>query len=108
MGTVDAEVDFSAHYRIAGYGGIAWYLRGYAKTYTEESWEYIGEGDTEDEANYLYNEPEQVVDTTRVIAVMVGDDRPFEVDVDELTLLPREDFCGQCGQIGCTHDGLER
>jgi hypothetical protein len=40
--------------------------------------------------------------------VMVGDDRVHEVDIDEISLLPREDFCGECGQIGCAHDGLER
>ena len=101
------EIDFSANYRIAGYGGIAWYLRSYAKQYTEESWEYI-EGDPDDQGSYMYNEPEEIEDRSRVIAVMVGDDREFEVDIEDITLLPREDFCGQCGQIGCTHDGYDR
>lgn len=111
MATVDKAlepVDFTAHYRIAGYGGIAWYLRSYAKQVTDEEWVYDGEGDPEDEASYLYNEPEEVEDRNRVIAVMVGDDREFEVDIEDLTLLAREDFCGVCGQIGCNHDGYER
>lgn len=43
-----------------------------------------------------------------VTAHMVGDDRPFYFDMHELTILDREAFCGQCGQIGCTHDGLDR
>ena len=102
------NVDFSANYRIAGYGGIAWYLRGYAKRWTEESWEHIEGTDPDNEGNYYYNEPEEYEDKEWVIAVMVGDDREFEVEVTELTLLPREDFCGVCGQIGCNHDGYER
>jgi hypothetical protein len=39
---------------------------------------------------------------------MVGDDRVFAFEVDELTKLDEADFCHQCGQIGCTHDGWER
>ena len=36
---------------------------------------------------------------------MVGDDRHFTFDPDELTPIKRRDYCGECGQIGCTHDG---
>jgi hypothetical protein len=39
---------------------------------------------------------------------MVGDDREHIVDVDDLTEIAREDYCGVCGQIGCSHDGLDR
>lgn len=46
--------------------------------------------------------------TGRVVAVMVGDDRRFTFDPDEIEALPREEYCGECGQIGCTHDGLDR
>jgi hypothetical protein len=44
----------------------------------------------------------------QVICRMVGDDRDFSVGRDELSSLAREDFCGECGQVGCTHDGYER
>lgn len=44
----------------------------------------------------------------RVQAHMIGDDRTFEFDRDEVVVLEREAFCGECGQIGCTHDGLDR
>lgn len=102
MQSMERTVDFAANYRIAGYGGIAWYLRGYAKRWTDEEWIEDEDGEV------YYNEPEEIEDRERVIAVMVGDDREFEVEVSELTLLPREDFCGVCGQIGCNHDGYER
>ena len=40
--------------------------------------------------------------------VMVGDDRVHEFSLDELTKIDRKVFCGSCGQIGCTHDNLDR
>lgn len=43
-----------------------------------------------------------------IVAHMVGDDRTFTFDRDDATLLPRESFCGECGQIGCEHDGYDR
>lgn len=106
----EVTFDFEAYYRADGYGGIAWYAVGYDKATTEERWLYIGGNgdDREDESNYLYFEPEEYDDTTRVQAIMVGDDRVFTFDVAELTLLPRKDFCGECGQIGCGHDGYDR
>jgi len=44
----------------------------------------------------------------RALVYMVGDDREFNVDVEDCTNLPRKDYCGVCGQVGCTCDGLER
>lgn len=44
----------------------------------------------------------------QVIVRMVQDDRDFTVDRDEVEALDREAFCGECGQIGCGHDGLDR
>lgn len=29
-------------------------------------------------------------------------------DPEDITPLEREAYCGECGQIGCCHDGLER
>lgn len=44
----------------------------------------------------------------RVTVTMVGDDRLFSAERDELTVIERETFCGECGQVGCGHDGLDR
>lgn len=41
-------------------------------------------------------------------AVMVGDDRVHVLDAADVTVMDREAFCGECGQVGCTHDGLDR
>jgi hypothetical protein len=39
---------------------------------------------------------------------MVGDDVRFAFDPSDLEPIAREDYCGECGQIGCPHDGLDR
>ena len=44
----------------------------------------------------------------RVRIVMGGDDREHVVYEHELRVLDDNDYCTQCGQIGCTHDGRIR
>ena len=61
---------------------------------------YVQEADEDTEWSGVYNE-----DRSRVVAVMVGDDRKHTVDVDDLTVLDDEAYCSVCGQIGCSHDG---
>lgn len=71
--------------------GVAWYVLGW-ETEPDEDTGWSG----------MENR------TGRIVAVMVGDDRRFTFDRDELAPLKREDYCGECGQIGCAHDGLDR
>jgi hypothetical protein len=110
----EPQLDFDAHYTVAGDGGVAFYLRGYAKEWTEESWDLactdpahkynlLDESDPEchDQSCYLYNEPEEIDRTDMVRAVMVGDDREHLIDVDDLTPLPEDGYCRECGQTGC-------
>jgi len=42
--------------------------------------------------------------TGDVYVVMVGDDKVYCVEVEDLVPISREDYCGVCGQIGCCHD----
>lgn len=79
-------VDFEARYAVEGYEGVAWYLTGYD----------VGEADEDGFVD---------TDTSRVRAVMVGDDRVHVLEVSELRKLDDEEYCSVCGQIGCTHDG---
>jgi len=74
-----------AHYRVTGYGAIAWYVLGY-ETWRDEDYDWSG----------IEN-----VNEDRVRAVMVGDDRVFTFDVEELEEIPEDSFCRDCGQIGC-------
>lgn len=48
------------------------------------------------------------VRTGRVLVRMVGDDRRFSVDPEDLTMIGDMDYCAGCGQIGCVHDGRDR
>jgi hypothetical protein len=85
-------LDFDARYKVHGYGGVAFYLLGYVTT-RDEDYEWTGLED---------------VDASQVRAVMVGDDYVHIVDVDDLTVIAEDDYCAECGQIGCTADGRER
>lgn len=73
-------------YEVGNYRGIAWRVLG---------WELEPDEDTE--WSGIYNR------TGQVLAIMVGDDRVFTFDKDELHPISVEQFCGSCGQIGCTH-----
>ena len=88
---VDDKTFPAETYSVAGYRGIAWYVYGWETQPTEDTeWDGIEER------------------TGRIIAVMVGDDRRFTFEPDELTPIPDLDYCASCGQIGCTHDGRDR
>lgn len=79
-------------YTVDGWGqGIAFYVIG---------WHVEPDEDTE----WSGHEPR----TGRVVVIMVGDDKRYVVDLDEVHPLEREAYCGVCGQIGCTHDGVDR
>jgi hypothetical protein len=89
--TDDATFDAEA-YTADGWGkGIAWRVYGW-ETAPDEDTHWSG---TENR-------------TGRVVAVMIGDDRRFTFEPDDLTPLNRADYCGECGQVGCCHDGLDR
>ena len=119
IGETVTGFDFSPAYRAQGYGGIAWRVTGYAQEWTDEEWTYLGADDDpdageddyfgrtgyyypdENPANYCYAEPEQIEDRSRVVAHMIGDDQDFTFDVEDLEPIADEDYCSECGQIGC-------
>lgn len=82
-------IDFDARYTVAGYRGVAFYLLGYRQIETEET-EWSGQ--VEEDRDF-------------VVAVMVGDDAKHIVDVEDLTVISEDDYCHECGQIGCHGDG---
>lgn len=54
-----------------------------------------------------YEEPDyQVLDDT-YDCVMIGDDRVLKIDVADLTSLDSDEFCIECGQIGCSVSTLD-
>lgn len=88
----DDETFTADAYTVAGWGaGIAFRVLGW-ETEPDEDTEWSG----------CENR------TGRVIVRMIGDDARHSVDESDITPIAREDYCGECGQIGCTHDGLDR
>jgi len=82
---VDNDRFHAPAYRMAGWGaGIAWHVLG---------WE------TEPDEDTHWSGCENR--TGRVLAVMVGDDRRFAFDLEDLTPLKGSEYCRDCGQIGC-------
>lgn len=72
-------------YRVAGWSGIAFrYLGDEAEP----------DGDTQWTGIY---EP-----TGRVLMVMIGDGRVWTIDPEDVTPINEDDYCPECGQIGCT------
>jgi hypothetical protein len=76
--------DLGPAYRAEGHDGIAWRVDGW-ETEPVPSTEWTGE-----------EKP-----TGRLRAHMIGDDRTFTFDPDELTPIGEDDYCADCGQIGC-------
>lgn len=87
----DAQAFPAEAYVVDGYRGVAWRVMGW-ETEPDEDTEWSG----------------IEVRTGKVVCIMVGDDQRFCFDADELTPLKREAWCGECGQIGCGHDGYDR
>jgi hypothetical protein len=91
------EIKIGDVVRVRGFSGIACRFVGHPVE-QDEMWD--------DEAEEYV--PDEHVRADQAIVVMVGDDHRHTVDMDDLSPLPRRDYCGECGQIGCAHDGLDR
>lgn len=76
--------DPHARYSVAQYPGIAFWADR-AETRPDEDTEWTG-----------YEQP-----TGRVLMVMVGDDRRIPTDPEDVTLIPEDAYCPDCGQLGC-------
>lgn len=103
-------LDFDARYSVAGSPGIAYWLKGYVQV-TDECQGHPAEDHYDPDPHagigevfYCDGSCEEPHDNTdMVIAVMVGDDREHLIDVDDLTVIGEDDYCPECGQIGCGH-----
>ena len=100
---VEAGIDFDGRYRDSR-GGVAWWLVGWEPRQVPVL--MLVEDEEGEEVEVESGEWETVPDYGgRVAAVMVGDDHVTYFDTSDLAKIDREDYCGVCGQIGCTHDG---
>jgi len=62
----------------------------------------------EENGEQEYWDGETMRSTGRLVVVMVGDDYRHIADPEDCALLPDEDYCAVCVQIGCTQDGRDR
>jgi len=105
MPDVIEQVDFDARYTVAGFGGVAFQVIGYAEASQYEG-DYLVCDD--DECDHMLSamcwaegDTSIVIDHDWVRAIMVGDDYPHLVEVSQLTKISEDDYCHGCGQIGC-------
>lgn len=102
--SVDGEQDginFDAPFKVQGYRGIAWRLLGWAVAL--EPVTCLAQDDDGNEYEEETGEYDDVADMSRVVAIMVGDDRRFVIDRRDLIPITEDAFCHSCGQIGCSH-----
>jgi len=102
------RLDFDATYTVAHEFRVAWRALGW-----EPRWEPWTTLCVDEETGKTWEEEtgegEWVPDVGGRVGVrMVGDDRVEYVDREDLRPLARADYCGECGQVGCRHDGLDR
>lgn len=82
-------IDFDGRFRVKRWPAVAVVAMGYFAEYPEPS--------EEDQ------EPELMSDESRIVVVMVGDDKRHIVAASDLIPLNEDEFCPECGQIGCGH-----
>lgn len=92
------DIKFGSYVAVDGYNGIAFWVDDWAKEIRDEFICLDEDGDVE-----WGWETVEIVSDTIVECYMVGDDRMFKFDIDDLTPLDIDNFCGSCGQIGCGH-----
>lgn len=78
-----AKIDAETRFAVKGWSGVAFRVISRALHCVEGEW---------------VEDPE----SHQVVVVMVGDDHRYVVDEADLTPLAEEDYCPECGQIGCT------
>lgn len=104
-------INFDARYRVEGRGGIAWRPVRYGTTDVYEGDVIVCEDEECDHAMsemcWAMGDTSIVTDLEWVYAVMVGDDREESLEVETLTEISDEEFCHECGQMGCTGDGRD-
>ena len=97
----DTAFDFKPAYKVAGHGGVAWRVTAFVTEDRQVETEYDPRIDGIDEDPYIEVDYEEVIDESRVVAHMIGDDSDWTFDVTDLTPLADDEYCSSCGQVGC-------
>lgn len=101
-------IDLDGTYRVHNWPAVAVRIGGYPQRYEPYFTDMIDEEGNSWECET--DEGEWVDDTEcgHVFVIMVGDDVKHRVSIDDLVPLGEFDYCAECGQIGCGHDGRDR
>lgn len=99
---IENGFDFDAHYQVKGYRGIAFYALGWFAEYVPVM--CFDQDDDGNEIEVESGEFELDSNKSKVVLVMVGDDRRHIFDVVDCQIIPEDGFCRECGQIGCKHN----
>jgi hypothetical protein len=102
-------IDTDKKYRVDGRPGIAWRVLGYVQEMSEPEWELSCCEDEEvqdmcdhsSDMCWIFKQPELIDDFSMVRAVMVGDDEIHEISAFDLVPIEDDEYCHECGQIGC-------
>lgn len=104
-----SAIDMEARYSNKGCPGVAYWIDGYPQRW-EPAIFYAVDDDGEEYEVQEPGEGEWVddLDSGNVLAVMVGDDYRHTIAIEDLSKIDDLDYCAECGQIGCQHDGRDR
>lgn len=97
-------MDTSVRYTVDSHPGIAFRLLGPDVMTPDPELCCTDEDCHHDEPDCWY-QPEPEESDTWVRMVMVGDDTVHYLEVTDVHPITDDDYCHECGQIGCTADG---
>lgn len=92
MSDTQTLIDFDRAYSVDGYPGVAWWAIRYD---TEQVMPDDPDCWSDDPADYTE------VNYDMLVMRMIGDDRDFLIDVQDVSAISDDDYCDGCGQIGC-------
>ncbi len=104
-----ATIDLDGVFTVKRWPGVAVRVYGYPQVW-EPCLVLCQDDDGNEWEEEAYGEGEWADDTEcgEVLVVMVGDDHKHRVAIDDLIPLGELDYCAECGQVGCQHDGRDR
>ncbi len=106
------EFQINDSIKVRGYSGVAFRFDGHPSRQVEKFIEDEDscaqclckqENDEYDGHVHGYYEIDEVVNENKAQCHMVGDDHEFIVDINDCSPLSEDEFCSECGQIGCGH-----
>jgi hypothetical protein len=98
------DIDHNAVYSHPAFAGVALRIHGYPKIWVPDIFLMTDEdGNEYEDEDPSEGEWEDDLGSDRILVRMVGDDSKHSVYVSDLTEISEDDYCNECGAIGCGH-----